>query len=116
MAGRSVSGYVDEKVADRLDDVARMELRSPADIVGQALGFYVDLPESARSSLRRTEAMASPEELHWFQAEFIRLLLKVDMNMTQRQMAVEVGSNIPDVNNEGELEQSSMGWTSNLGR
>jgi hypothetical protein len=39
MAGRSVSGYVGEKVASRLSAVAQAESRSPADIVGQALGL-----------------------------------------------------------------------------
>jgi hypothetical protein len=36
MAGRSVSGYVDERIAKRLLDVAQAEARSPANIVGQA--------------------------------------------------------------------------------
>jgi predicted transcriptional regulator len=116
MAGRSVSGYVDDKVAERLNDVARMESRSPANIVAQALGFYVALPEAARTSLRRIEATALPQEMQWFQTEFIRLLFKVDMGLTQRQMAKEIGAGIPDVSTEEDLEQASNEWTANLGR
>ena len=96
MAGRSVSGYVDEKIASRLTVVARAESRSPANIVGQALGFYVALPETARIAMRRIETLASPEEQRWLQTEFVRLLLKADMRLTQRKMAEEMGKNIPD--------------------
>lgn len=116
MAGRSISGYVDEKVAERLNDVAQLESRSPANIVGQAIGFYVALPEAARTALRRIEAMASPEEMRWFQTEFIRLLFKVDMELTQRQMTKEIGADIPDVRTEEDLERASNEWTANLGR
>ena len=116
MAGRSISGYVDDKVADRLNDIARIESRSPANIVGQALGFYVALPEAARASLRRIEAMAQPEEMQWFQTEFIRLLFKADMSLTQRQIAKEISATIPNLNSEEELEKASTEWTSNLGR
>jgi predicted transcriptional regulator len=116
MAGRSVSGYVDDKVAERLHDVARAESRSPANIVGQALGFYVALPEAARASLRRIETMASPEEMSWFKTEFVRLLFKVDMGLTQRQMAKEIGANIPNDGAEEELEKAAIDWTSNFGR
>ena len=116
MAGRSVSGYVDEKVAKRLSDVAQAEARSPANIVGQALGFYVSLPEAARNSLRRIETMASPDELRWFQTEFVRLLFKVDMGLTQRRMAEEIGANVPEVSTEEALEQVAVEWTNGLGR
>ncbi len=116
MAGRSVSGYVDEKVAKRLYDLAQAESRSPANIVGQALGFYVSLPEAARTSLRRIETMALPDELRWFQTEFVRLLFKADMDLTQRRMAAEIGPGIPDVSTEEELEQASVDWTNGLDR
>jgi predicted transcriptional regulator len=115
MAGKSVSGYVDERIARRLSEVAQAEARSLANIVGQALGFYVSLPQAARSSLRRIETMATPDELRWFQAEFVRLLFKADMGLTQRQMAKEMAANIPDVGAEEEIEQAAVEWTSGVG-
>lgn len=114
MAGRSVSGYVDEKVAERLSEVSRAEARSPANIVGQALGFYVALPEAARVSMRRIERSASPEERRWLQNEFVRLLLKVDMRLTQRKMAEEMGSDIPKATTENELVEASVEWTAGV--
>ena len=114
MAGRSVSGYVDEKIASRLTAVARAESRSPANIVGQALGFYVALPETARTAMRRIETLASPEEQRWLQTEFVRLLLKADMRLTQRKMAEEMGKNIPDATTEEEFERVAVEWTDGL--
>jgi predicted transcriptional regulator len=116
MASRTVSGYVDDRIADRLNALAKAEARSPANIVGQALGFYVALPEAARTSLRRIESMASSDEMHWFQTEFMRLLFKVDMGVTQRKMAVEMGANLPDASTEEDIEQASVEWTNSLGR
>ena len=46
--------------------------------------------------MRRIETLASPEEQRWLQTEFVRLLLKADMRLTQRKMAEEMGKNIPD--------------------
>ena len=114
MAGRSISGYVDASVAARLSDRARAESRSSANIVGQALGFYVALPEAARVSLRRIEALASPGERQWLQAEFVRLLFKVDMGVTQRKMAAEMGAGIADVADERELDSLADEWTDPL--
>ena len=66
MAGRSVSGYVDEKVAKRLSDIAQAEARSPANIVGQALGFTCPFPRRreircavSKQWLRRTSCGGS---------------------------------------------------------
>lgn len=116
MAGRTGSGYVNDTIADRLHALAQAESRSPAKIVGRALGFYVALPEAARNSLRRIETMASSDELRWFQTEFMRLLFKVDMGVTQRKMAKEMGANIPDASTEEEIEQTSVEWTNRLAR
>jgi hypothetical protein len=116
MSRRTVSGYVDESVADRLSVLARAEARSPAQIVGQALGFYVGLPEAARSSLRRIEAMGSPDEMQFLQSEFIRLLFKIDMDLTQRRMAADMGDKIPDFTSEEEIEKFAVAWTDGRGR
>ena len=116
MAGRTVSGYVEEGVADRLSEIASLEDRKPASIVGQAIGFYVALPEPARTTLRRIEALALPEEKQWLRREFMRLLFKVDMGLTQRRMANEVAPNLPAGDSEEELEQAAVDWSDGFGR
>ena len=62
--------------------------------------------------MRRIETLASPEEQRWLQTEFVRLLLKADMRLTQRKMAEEMGKNIPDA--EDELEKVAVEWTDNF--
>jgi len=54
--------------------------------------------------------------MSWFKTEFVRLLFKVDMGLTQRQMAKEIGANIPNDGAEEELEKAAIDWTSNFGR
>jgi predicted transcriptional regulator len=116
MARRTVSGYAEDKVIERLNDVAKMESRTTASVIGQAIKFYVALPESARASLRRIETMASRDEMRWFQMEFMRLLFKADMGLAQRRMAAEIGETLPKVASETEIEQAAVEWTNGLAR
>ncbi|WP_349368969.1 hypothetical protein [Salinarimonas sp.] len=110
MAGRSVSGYVDEHVADRLQAVAKTEGRTPASLVGQALSLYVSLPETARTSLRRMETLATPEERDWFRGELVRLLLRADMTLTQRRMADELRDALPPADDEEAIADAALAW------
>ncbi|WP_372422011.1 hypothetical protein [Salinarimonas chemoclinalis] len=110
MAVRSVSGYVDDAVATRLQHVARVEGRTPASLVGQALGLYVSLPEAARTSLRRIEALGTAQEQDHLRGEIVRLLLRLDMDLTERRMAEELGSKLPRVRNEEEAAEAALAW------
>jgi predicted transcriptional regulator len=111
MAERTIYGDVDDEVAKRLKALAREESRSPAEIVNQALAFYLGLPEAARAPLRRVATKASAAEWRWLQTEVTRLLVKADMAATQRKMAEEMGGNIPDAETEEDLERVSVEWT-----
>ncbi|GJE81969.1 hypothetical protein [Methylorubrum thiocyanatum] len=110
MAGKSVSGYVDESVAARLGAVAAAEARTPASLVGQATSFYVGLPEMARSALRSLEQSGTPEERRWFEGEFVRLLLKAKFAITQRAMAEQVGPSLPADNSDEAIEAATQEW------
>lgn len=114
MAGRSVSGYVDDAVAHRLVALARAEERTPASVVGQALSFYVALPEVARGSLRRIEQLGMDGERRWFEAELVRLILRADFGLTQRVMASQI-PNLPTAETEEDLEAASLEWTAPAG-
>ena len=110
MAGRSVSGYVDETVATRLASLARAEARTPASLVGQATSFYVGLPEAARSAIRRLDQMASREERRHLEAEIVRILLRADFALTQRLMADEVRDALPEGDTEGDVEAAAIAF------
>lgn len=111
MPGRSIAGYVDEVVAERLHETALAEGRSSASLVGQAVGLYTALPEAARASYRRIETFATEEERRWFEGELTRLLLRADMDFTARRMAAELGSALPQTHSEEELEALAVAWT-----
>lgn len=111
MAGKSVSGYVDETVATRLAALARAEARTPASVVGQATSFYVRLPEMARSALRRIDHLAADQEKRWLESEMVRLLMRADFAMTQRLLAEEMAAAIPDPMDEEAAEAAALEWT-----
>ncbi|WP_187193677.1 MULTISPECIES: hypothetical protein [unclassified Methylobacterium] len=110
MAGRSVSGYVDESVAARLGDVAAAEARTAASLVGQATSFYVGLPEMARSALRTLEQNGTSEERRWVEGEFVRLLLKAKFAISQRAMAQQVGPSLPADDSDEAIEAATQDW------
>lgn len=110
MAGRSVSGYVDESVATRLGDVAAAEARTAASLVGQATSFYVGLPEMARSALRSLEQNGTAEERRWFEGEFVRLLLKTKFAINQRAMAEQVSHSLPRDDSDEAIEAATQDW------
>jgi arginase family enzyme len=66
--------------------------------------------------LRRIETTASADELRWFHTEFMRLLFRVDMDVTQRTMATEMGANMPGGVTEEEIERAAVEWTSGLAK
>lgn len=111
MAGRSVSGYVDETVAARLSAVARAEARTPTSLVGQAISFYTGLPEVARTALSRIERHADGEERRWLESELLRLFMRADFSMTQRLMAAEVLLSFPEGDHEPDLDAAALEWT-----
>jgi predicted transcriptional regulator len=110
LAGKSVSGDIDEAVAARLATLARSESRTPASVVSQAVDFYAALPESARTALRRLGDHATGDERRWFENELVRLLLRADFSLTQRMMAEEIGPQFAEGADEAGLEAAAREW------
>jgi hypothetical protein len=111
MGGRSISGYVSESVAEKITQIAAIEERSPANVVGQAVNFYVGLPETSRTALRRMAALSLPEERAWLQVEMVRLLLKAEKRVLERKMAQDIGERLPVDTSEGGISEEAVRWT-----
>lgn len=111
MAGRSVSGDVDDAVAARLASLAQAESRTPASLVSQAVDFYTALPEVARRAMRRLDDHATGEERRWLESELVRLFLRADFSLTQRLMVEEVAATLPKSTDEADLEATARDWT-----
>ena len=62
MPSRTISSAMDESVARTVTELARVEDRTPSQIVNAAVRFYMQLPDAARRSVRSIEALGTAEE------------------------------------------------------
>jgi hypothetical protein len=111
MAGRTVSAYVSDEVAENVALEAKRDDRSPAQIAGLALRFFVSLPREARASLAAMYALGTPDECRQALNEVARVLNVAEFEMTSRRMAG--AANIPGSDEETEeaLDQTAVDMT-----
>ncbi len=115
MAGRTISAYVEDTVAQKVTDLAKREDRSPGQIAGQALRLYMALPNEARNAWRAVEHGATPEDRRWVATELARVLLKMEFELLHREMAAEISHRLPPDMSEEDIERLAVEWTSRRG-
>jgi hypothetical protein len=108
MAGKTLSAYVSEDVAEEVALEARREDRSPAQIAGLAPRFFVSLPRDARASLAALYNLGTPEERRQAINEVARALNIAEFDMTCRRMAAAAGALAADGASDGELDQAAL--------
>ncbi len=86
MAGRTISGYVDEGIAQRVERIAEVEERKLSQVTASALGLYALLPQEAHAALRRVEAFGEPEDLARAARQITRVLLDIQYDVAERAM------------------------------
>lgn len=111
MAGRTVSAYVPEDVAESVALEARREDRSPAQIAGLALRFFVSLPRDARASLIALDNLGTQDERRQALNEVARTLNIAEFEMTCRRMAGRARELVPDDDIEEELDRAAVDLT-----
>jgi hypothetical protein len=111
MAGQTISAYVDEKVAEKVEALSVREGVNKARFTGNALRFYTSLSGDARRALLAIEASGTPDERRWVTSEVMRLLLRAEFVIAQREMAAEMGDRLPKVSSEKELDAATATWT-----
>lgn len=84
MAGRTISGYVDEGIAQRVERTAEVEERKVSQVTASALGLYALLPQAAHAALRRVEAFGEPEDLARAARQITRVLLDIQYDVAER--------------------------------
>jgi hypothetical protein len=102
MAGKTLSAYVSEEVAETVVLEARREDRSPAQIAGLALRFFISLPRDARTSLASLYNLGSPDECRQAVNEVAR---------ARRRMAGVAAKLVAEDASEGELDQAAVDLT-----
>jgi hypothetical protein len=97
---RTISSVMDEKVAGAVADVARIEDRTPSQIVNAAVRMYTRLPTAARQALRTIDALGTEEE----RAEAIwtvaRSLSAAAFGVASRRGAEQIAANNPELMNK----------------
>jgi hypothetical protein len=108
MAGRTISSVMDEPVARAVAEVARIEDRTPSQVVNAAVRFYMQLPDAARRSLRSIEALGTEQE----QAEAIRSvarsLAESSFAIASRRASEQIRANNPALLDKLKTEENAM--------
>lgn len=111
MAGKTLSAYVSEEVAESVALEARREDRSPAQIAGLALRFFVSLPRDARASLASLYNLGTQDECRQAVNEVARALNIAEFEMTCRRMASSAAQLVPNDASEDDLDQAAVELT-----
>lgn len=101
MAGRTISMHTSEETARRMEQLSRVEERSPSQIASAALNLYLQLPSEAHGALRYMQAMGSDEDISRAMRAIARLLLNAQYDVAVRQIgrALE-GRPVPETEDE----------------
>ena len=115
MAGRTISAYIDDATAEKVETISVREGVNKARFTGNALRFYTSLSSDARRALLAIDASATAEERRWVTNEVIRVLLRAEFAILQREMAAEMGDRLPRASSEEEVDEAAATWTKPAG-
>ena len=85
MPGKTISAHADEETARLLEHIARVEDRSPSQLVAAALTLYVRLPTEAHASLRYLQALGTPDDFARMTREVARAMLNARHEISERR-------------------------------
>jgi hypothetical protein len=111
MAGKTISAYVSDEIADNVALEAKREERSPAQIAALALRFFISLPRDARASLVALDNLGSPDERRQALNEVARALNIAEFDMTCRRMADHANTLVPGNTSESDLDRIAVELT-----
>lgn len=90
MAGRTISAHADSETAQLVEQISRMEGRTPSQIAASALALYVRLPGEAHSALRQVQAFGEPEDLREAMRQIARVLLHAQYEIGRRRLVASI--------------------------
>ncbi len=97
MPSRTISSVMDEKVAGAVTEVARIEDRTPSQVVNAAVRFYMQLPETTRQALRRIEALGTEQECAEAMSGVARSVAGSAFDIASRRMGEQIAANNPEL-------------------
>lgn len=90
MAGKTISAYTDSETAESVAYLAKLENRTPAQIAGMALKFFVSLPTSARNAWCQINALGTQAEREEVAREITLALLNTQYKIAQRKVVSQI--------------------------
>lgn len=90
MAGKTISAYTDSHTADSVAYLAKIEHRTPAQIAGMALKFFVSLPAPARTAWCQIDALGNREDREKVAREIARTLLNAQYEIARKQVVSQI--------------------------
>jgi hypothetical protein len=111
MAGRTVSAYVPDDLAESVALEARREERSPGQIAALALRFFMALPRDARASMIVLDNLGTPDERRQAMNEVARTLNAAEFEMTCRRIADRALALVPNDASEDERDPAAVSLT-----
>jgi hypothetical protein len=111
MAGKTLSAYVSDDLAESVSLEARREERSPGQIAALALRFFMALPRDARASMVALDNLGTPDERRCAFNEVARALNAAEFDMTCRRMAGHDRTLVPDDASEATLDAAAAELT-----
>lgn len=111
MAGRTVSAYVSDDVAESVALEAKREERSPGQVAALALRFFMALPRDARASMVALDNLGTPDERRRAFNEVARTLNAAEFDMTCRRMETCARGLVPEDASEQAIDAASVDLT-----
>lgn len=99
MSGKTISAYTDKQTADLVEIVAKIEQRSPSQVMAIALKFFVKLPISAREAWYQIEAVGDEGDRERAVEKITQALLHERYEICQKAVVGEI-----NIDSLGELE------------
>ena len=99
MSGKTISAYTDKQTADLVESLAKIEQRSPSQIMAIALKFFVKLPISAREAWYQIEAIGDEGDRERAIEKITQALLRERYEICQKAVVEEM-----NVDSLGSLE------------
>lgn len=114
MAGKTISAYTDSDTAESVAYLAKIEQRTPAQIAGMALKFFVSLPAPARTAWYQINALGEQCDREKVAREIARTLLNAQYDIAQKQVIsqIEVGQK-HSLESEDDILSAAVRLTSN---
>ena len=90
MAGKTISAYTDSDTAKSVAYLAKIEQRTPAQIAGMALKFFVSLPAPARTAWYQINALGEQCDRARVAREIARTLLNAQYEIARLQVVSQI--------------------------